>query len=381
MLTLTAAALLLVAIWMVVPAPVVWLLPAAVIAPEVSPILLGLSGLVLLLSLRRFSTRKLAIVLALAAAGISALPLSKLSAVQREFDREFTRTFPKAAPLPAGVNPRSAPFVARDLFMGIPTGDVRVDRGLRFASADGRSLVLDIYRPPAAGRYPILLQIYGGAWQWGNRTDNETFARYFASRGYVVIASEYRHAPASPWPAALADTRAALAWALAGADSFNGDPARVALIGRSSGAHLALLAAYSGPSQVAAVVSFYGPSDLTAQWREPPHPDPVSVQSVLETFLGGTPETMAARYRAASPLTHVSGNAPATLLIHGARDHVVPVAFARRLQAGLKEAGARSMLLEIPWAEHSFDAMPNGLSGQIALYYTERFLAAVLPQR
>ena len=381
MLTLTAAALLLIAIWMVVPAPVVWLLPAAVIAPEVSPILLGLSGLVLLLSLRRLSTHKLAIVLALAAGGISAQPLSTLSAVQRDFDREFTRVFPKAAPLAAAANARPAPFVTRDLFLGIPTGDVRVDRGVRFASVDGRSLVLDVYRPPAQGRYPVILQIYGGAWQWGNRTDNETFARYFASRGYVVIASEYRHAPASPWPAALEDTRAALASVLSGAGSYEGDPERVTVIGRSSGAQLALLAAYSGESRVAAVVSFYGPSDLTALWREPPSPDPVSVQSVLETFLGGTPDTLPDRYRAASPLTYVSGSAPATLLIHGVRDHVVPVAFARRLQAGLQGAGARSMLLEIPWAEHSFDMMPNGLSGQIALYYTERFLAAVLPPR
>jgi acetyl esterase/lipase len=378
MLTLTAAALLFLAIWMVVPAPVLWLLPAAVLAPEVSPILLGLSGIVLLLSLRRFSTRKLAIVLALAAAGISSQPLSKLSGVQREFDREFARAFPKATPPPAADKARPAPFVARDLLLGIPTGEVRVDRGLRFASADGRSLVLDVYRPPLAGRYPVLLQIYGGAWQWGNRTDNETFARYFASRGYVVIASEYRHAPVSPWPAALADTRAALAWVLASGSTYDGDPARVAIVGRSSGAQLALLTAYAGQPRVAAVVSFYGPSDLAAQWREPPRPDPVSVKSVFETFFGGTPDTMAERYRAASPLTHVSGGAPATLLIHGARDHVVPVTFARRLHAGLQAAGARSVLLEIPWAEHAFDMMPNGLSGQIALYYTERFLAAEL---
>lgn len=378
MLTLTAAALLLVAIWMVVPAPVVWLLPAAVIAPEVSPIVLVLAGLVLVLALRRFSTRKLAIVLALAAAGISAQPLLKLAAVQREFDREFARVYPNAAAVPPAGTARPSPFVARDLLLGIPTGEVRVNRGLRFATTDGRSLVLDIYRPPAAGRYPILLQIYGGAWQWGNRTDNETFARYFASRGYVVIATEYRHAPASPWPAALADTRAALAFAARGADAYDGDPNRLAVIGRSSGAQLALLAAYSGQSRVAAVVSYYGPSDLAAQWREPPQPDPVSVQSVLETFLGGTPDAMPDRYRAASPLTHVSGGVPATLQIHGGRDHVVPPAFARALHEQLKSNGARALLLEIPWAEHAFDFMPNGLSGQIALYYTERFLAAEL---
>ena len=43
-----------------------------------------------------------------------------------------------------------------------------------------------------------------------------------------------------------------------------------------------------------------------------------------------------------------------------------------------KSSGATSVSLEIPWAEHAFDLMPNGLSGQIALYYTERFLAWAL---
>jgi hypothetical protein len=41
-------------------------------------------------------------------------------------------------------------------------------------------------------------------------------------------------------------------------------------------------------------------------------------------------------------------------------------------------AGAVSVLLEIPLAEHAFDPIPNGLSGQIALYYTDRFLARAL---
>ena len=29
------------------------------------------------------------------------------------------------------------------------------------------------------------------------------------------------------------------------------------------------------------------------------------------------------------------------------------------------------------WGDHAFDAIPAGLSGQVALFYTERFLADV----
>lgn len=44
----------------------------------------------------------------------------------------------------------------------------------------------------------------------------------------------------------------------------------------------------------------------------------------------------------------------------------------------LCSAGNTAMLLEILWAEHAFDAVFHGVSNQLALYYTERFLAWAL---
>jgi hypothetical protein len=35
-------------------------------------------------------------------------------------------------------------------------------------------------------------------------------------------------------------------------------------------------------------------------------------------------------------------------------------------------------MVEIPWAENAFDEVFNGVSNQLALYYTERFLAWAL---
>ena len=64
-----------------------------------------------------------------------------------------------------------------------------------------------------------------------------------------------------------------------------------------------------------------------------------------------------------------------TLLIYGTRDHIVEARFGRMLHERLLATGTTSVLLEIPWAEHAFDAVANGPSAQIALYYTERFLA------
>ena len=73
--------------------------------------------------------------------------------------------------------------------------------------------------------------------------------------------------------------------------------------------------------------------------------------------------------------TLVNRPLPPTLLIYGARDFVVEPRFGRMLHERLRATGTPSVLLEIPWAGHAFDAVPSGLGGQMSLYYIERFLA------
>jgi acetyl esterase/lipase len=258
---------------------------------------------------------------------------------------------------------------------------VSVTRGVRFTAPGTEPLTLDLYQ--VTGRTgtprPILLQIYGGAWQRGAPGDDALFASYFASRGYVVVAIDYRHAPRWQWPAQLQDVRAALSWLQDHAREYQADTSRIALLGRSSGAQLALMAAYTGASSgVRAVVSYYGPTNLLEGWRQPPSPDPLPVRPTLEAYLGGPPDLAGNRYREASPVERVTSSAPPTLLIYGRRDHIVEARFGRELEQRLHSAGARAVLLELPWAEHAFDAIPFGLGGQVALHYTERFLAWAL---
>ena len=148
------------------------------------------------------------------------------------------------------------------------------------------------------------------------------------------------------------------------------------VLGRSAGAQLAMRLAYQeGPSSIRGVVNYYGPVDLTEGWRRPPHPDPLHVREILETFIGGTPDEKPEHYRHASPITWVSRASAPTLSIYGRRDHVVEARFGRMLDAALKKAGATSVLLEVPWSEHSFDAVPAGIGTQVSLAYTERFIA------
>ncbi|MBD5653612.1 MAG: alpha/beta hydrolase, partial [Candidatus Eremiobacteraeota bacterium] len=82
--------------------------------------------------------------------------------------------------------------------------------------------------------------------------------------------------------------------------------------------------------------------------------------------------------RDASPLAHVRSGLPPTLLIAGARDELVPLRFQRAMRDALRASGVPVAAIELPWSNHAFDAIPNGLGGQIARSATVRFLAATL---
>ena len=389
---LFAAALVLVFLtsWIVLPAPNRLLLSLGVGAPELSAwLLLGcvaVGGLTLGVA-GRGTLARATIVLAVVAAVLASAPLVRLPFAVRRFDATLRARlgddFLRAVPSDRRARMRSTPVVFFDLFFDpfghTDVGEARVTRNIPFATPEGVHLALDVYRPVPSARHPTVVQIYGGAWQRGAPGDDARFATYLAAHGFVVFAVDYRHAPQWRWPAQIEDVRVALRWIRDHAGEYDADASRLALLGRSAGAHLAMLAAYEpGALPISAVVSYYGPVDLADGYRNPPNPDPLDVRSIEEAFLGGTPDEVPDRYREASPITYVSRRLPPSLLIYGGRDHIVLPRFGAMLDDRLRNAGATSVFLEIPWAEHSFDAIPNGPSGQLSLYYTERFLAWAL---
>lgn len=371
------AGLFLLAIWIVVPPPNMVLLPLGVGVPELSPVLLvvALVAGALAAIARKSRATTIARILAGAAILLFLLPFARYVLAMPAFEKAMTAI---AATPDAGTG-RFHQLAFGELLRGLEIGESRVVRGVEFARPGGSPLTLTVYGPRVKGPFPTIVQIHGGAWQRGGPDEYSEFAEYFASRGYVVFSITYRLAPRWQWPAQIEDVRAALAWIRAHASEYDADIARTALIGRSAGAQLALVAAYQADAgQVASVISVYGPTDLVEGWRVPPRPDPLGIRPVLEAYLGGTPDQRAEQYREASPVTYVSAKVPATLILHGARDHIVEAKFGRQLHERLQTAGATSVLIELPWAEHAFDALAGGLGGQVSLNYIERFLAATI---
>ena len=382
-------------LWIILPAPIFSLLSLSVSAPEISPGILLFNLLVMLcigviFRLKAGKPQRSFVILLCAsglAVGLSASPLLQFSATQQQaqtaiatsLEQNYLRDIPPAMM----AKMRSQPLVVSDIWNGISnvppeTLGVR-KRSIPFANPDGVKLSMNIYQPSQVGKYPALISIYGGAWQRGSPDSDETFNRYIAERGYVVWAIDYRHAPAYHFPVQLEDVRLALTFIKEHAMEHETDLDRVALIGRSAGAQLAMLAAYRDPPfPIRAVIDYYGPVNLTAGYADVPTPDPIESRATLRAFLGGTPQTVPELYHQASPINAVKPDLPPSLLIYGGKDRIVEAKYGRYLARQLRSQGNRAAFVEIPWADHAFDAVFSGMSNQLALYYTERFLAWAL---
>ncbi len=375
-----AAITLWFAAWIFVPASTYAQLPFSIGAPEISAWTIVVALIGLACGAMRFRRS------ALASAGFALNGLAILacltiwSRVPGLISRYDAATAAVSAPPTHPL--RAHPIVIRDLFRRIPIGNPRQVRNIPVLDRDGVQLRADVYQPrdSSGSPHPVVVQIYGGAWQRGNPGDNYSFASWLTQAGYLVIAIDYRHAPRFRWPAQLDDVDSMLVWVAANATHFGGDTSRVVLLGRSAGAHLAMLAAWRNPPiHVRGVVSFYGPADLTASYKNPPHPDPIRTREVEESLLGAPLDSMPERYADASPVQFIGDepHAPA-LVLYGDRDHLVEPKYGAMLVKRLRASHTKVGAVEIPWGDHAFDAVFNGPSSQIALYYVERFLAAAM---
>jgi acetyl esterase/lipase len=376
---------LLLALWIVLPAPTYFFLTYSVGAVEVSALLLVASIVALALLWPDAKTRGSRVVAvafncAVGAFVLAASPYARFPATAARFDREMDRAL-GGDPLrglgdSARTILRARPLVVSELFSGIPLGEATVTRGLPVAAPSGVPLTVDVYRPATTGLHPIVVQIYGGAWQRGAPASNGDYAHWLSAHGYVVFAIDYRHAPAFHFPAQIDDVRADMAWIRDHAAEYGGDTARVAFLGRSAGGHLAMLAAYTeGPLVPKAVVSLYGGIDLVGGYENPPRPDPMNIPDVTIKLIGGTPSQFPELYRQGTVLTYATHKQPATLLIYAGRDNCVEAKYGAELRDRLAANGTTVAYLEIPWANHAFDEVLNGPSDQLAMYHTERFLA------
>ena len=98
-----------------------------------------------------------------------------------------------------------------------------------------------MYDPGATAPAATVVLLHGGGWVFGNLDTYDGFARQIAKRsGLRCLSVEYALAPEHPFPAPLDDCIAAIRWAASEGSSLGIDPRRMAVIGDSAGANLAI---------------------------------------------------------------------------------------------------------------------------------------------
>lgn len=368
--------------------PLYALMVVRLIAAELAAylVLIEIAAAAIALVALRDTARTAVLVVAILGLILAAVPLARIPGTIAQSDRALD-----AIGAPPGRDPA---FSVTRLFTGLAAPEVRRTNDIPFRTVDGTTLRLDRYDPPTSGPHPAIVVVHGGSWRNGDKgaggIDPTITNRIFAARGYTVYDIQYRLVPQATFPAQLEDLLCALGHVRAHATADGTDPARTVLLGRSAGAHLALLAAYRAgrdpipagcapPSTVLGVIGLYAPTDLTRAYNVPADPDLIAGSSALADFLGGTPETVPDRYRLATPQTALDRPVPPTLLLHGDADQIVRPEHSRSLAGALEAAHAPAALVEIPWAGHGFDAISWGPGGQIALAAILRFLQLVAP--
>jgi acetyl esterase/lipase len=228
-----------------------------------------------------------------------------------------------AAPL-AGCS-RSAlldAVVSRDSYRG--------REGVRYGGDQRQKL--DVFRPLLDARpAPLVVFFYGGSWTRGERADYRFVGEALAAHGIATLIVDYRLSPQVRYPQFLADCAQAVKWAFEHTAELGADARRIFLMGHSAGAYNAAMLALDprwlanvglAPQRLAGWVGLAGPYDFL----------PISNPDAQIAF--DWPATAADT----QPITHVSAQAPRSLLLAAAEDDSVnpqrsTVGLARRLAA------------------------------------------------
>lgn len=207
----------------------------------------------------------------------------------------------------------------------------------------------------------------------------EAFAAELTKHGFAVAGVSIRSSSQVKFPGQLHDVKAAIRWLRSNAATYNLDPARIAIMGDSSGGWTAAMATLTGDapelegavgvtgvsSAVQAGVAFYPPTDFLAMDRwalrpctpnAPPGPGAAfchDAESSPESQLVGCAiQSCPDNVRLANPARYVSTADPPLMILHGQSDPLVPHNQGELLYQALNKACRDAVFISLPTAGH-----------------------------
>ncbi len=235
-----------------------------------------------------------------------------------------------------------------------------VSREEVYKQADSTVLRLYLYLPaepaPANG-WPAIVFFFGGGWRSGTPRQFAPHCQYFAWRGMVAAAADYRvwQRHRATIATCVEDAKSAVRWLRAHAQQLAIDPQRIVASGGSAGGHLAaataLLPGFEALGEDLSVSSapnalvLFNPALILApvpgKWQ------PAGVLAQLAQRAG-------AELKRLSPYHHIRRGLPPTIIFHGKADITVPYKTAELFCERMRAAGNRCELVGYENAGHGF---------------------------
>ena len=219
---------------------------------------------------------------------------------------------------------------------------------------------MDLYLPEGrdTANTKLMILIHGGAWIEGDKSDFTSAINQIKKRlpDYAFANINYRlyKNKQNTFPAQEEDVKAAVAFLLSKRAEYQYSH-KIVLLGASAGAHLALLQGYKYANMISpkAIVSYFGPTDLSYLYEHPAYP---AITTLLDSIVGFSPTQNAALYTASSPISFVTAGCAPTILLQGSADILVPVNQANLLNDKLNATGVVHQLFVYPGEGHGFTA-------------------------
>ena len=214
---------------------------------------------------------------------------------------------------------------------------------------------VDVFPPEGAGDrlVPILLFAHGGAWVSGCKEWMAFMAPVLRKLPMLFVSVSYRLAPMSRFPEPLEDCAEAVRWIYERAASWQGDRSRIFVGGHSAGGHLMSLLALRPDLLQArglprgAIQGCFAVSTPFGM-RSSDTVIPSEVMELSRQALLRDPNDAAD----ASPLAHVSSNAPKFLITLGQNDFPFIREQAPVMRAALEATGNEVVYQDLAGHDH-----------------------------
>jgi acetyl esterase/lipase len=229
-----------------------------------------------------------------------------------------------------------------------PPGE-KIIGNIVYAKRSTGDLHLDLYLPAAPAPHPLVVWIHGGGWKYGDKAWMFSI-RKLTQQGFAIASVQYRLSHTAKYPAAIVDCRDALHWLEQNGAGYGLDTKHIFISGGSAGGHLAaFIGLEAGRPAVKAMCLLYPATDLTGfANQDAPH-------GYLPDFLGGSVNQKRALAIEGSPVNYVHDNAPPTLIFHGDKDTLVPIAQSVELERKLHDKGVECHLTVVHGKGHGFE--------------------------